>query len=97
MKMPRSAELFEETDINCELKLLDKLYEEVSDDGIVSRFFCGVFLGKSDNVPKFNEKLADFKKLSLDEIQEEVAKNPEKFCHGFINDFNRVIIKLKNL
>jgi isopentenyldiphosphate isomerase len=90
-------ELLEETGINCELKMLDKFYEEVSDDGIVFKFFCGIFFGISDKVPKFSDELEDYRKATVKEIEKEIKTNSKIFCHGFINDFNQIIIKLKNL
>lgn len=91
-------ELKEELGISCELELLDKFYEETeATGGRVLKVFCGVFLGKTDEEPKLSEELTEYKKMSFMEIEAELAANPEKFCHGFRNDFQQVKEKLKSL
>lgn len=33
--------------------------------------------------------------MSFEEIEQEMNESPDKFCQGFINDFNQVKAKLK--
>lgn len=89
-----ARELFEETGIQCPLILLDKFYQENEHGGKKFRIFCGVFLAASDEEPSLNHELVGFRKLTVQEIEKEMAKNPEKFCQGFMNDFNQVKNKL---
>jgi isopentenyldiphosphate isomerase len=83
-------ELMEELGINCEVKMLDKFYQEVDHKGKMYKFFCGVFLAESDDEPKLNHELVSYQKMSLEEIKKDVEENPDKFCQGFKNDFNQV-------
>jgi isopentenyl-diphosphate Delta-isomerase len=88
-------ELEEELGIKCELKLLDKFYEEVeATKGGVLKTYCGVFLGLTDEIPKLNHELEQSRKMTFSEIEAELEKAPEKFCHGFRNDFQKVRSKL---
>lgn len=89
-------ELLEELGISCELKFLDKYYQEIKNDERISKFFCGLFLGFSDQEPKLNEELAGYKRMSFKEIGEEIKEKPEIFCQGFKNDFEKVKNKLLN-
>lgn len=87
-------ELSEELSISCEMELLDVFYQEIyRTDGIL-KYFCGVFLGKTDKIPKLNHEVSEFIKMSLDEIKSKISVHPEKFCPGFMNDFRQVENKL---
>jgi 16S rRNA (adenine1518-N6/adenine1519-N6)-dimethyltransferase len=83
-------ELREETGLACPVKMLDKFYQENEHDGKKFKIFCGVFLVKSDEEPKLNHEVVSFRKMSVGEIKKEMTKNPNIFCQGFKNDFNRV-------
>lgn len=87
-------ELSEELGLCCSLERLDKFYQEISSGNNTLKIFCGVFLGKSDEEPKLNHELTEYRRMSLEEIEKEMRESPEKFCQGFINDFNRVKAKL---
>ena len=90
-------ELHEELNISSDLKILDKFYQEVESNGKIFKIFCGVFIGKSDEKPSPNYEISEFKKMSFYEIEEELQARPENFCSGFVNDFNQVKPKLKEL
>ena len=93
-----ARELKEELDISCPLELLGKFYEEVeATKGGILKVFCSEFLGYTDETPKLNHELSEFRKMSFSEIESEIAATPEKFCHGFRIDFELVKDKLKNL
>lgn len=83
-------ELKEELGMDCEVKLLDKFYQENEHDGKKYKIFCGVFLANSDQAPNLNHELVSYQKMSYSEISENMHKNPDTFCQGFRNDFNRV-------
>lgn len=90
-------ELQEELAIKCNLESLGKFYlEYAATKGGTLKVFCTVFLGYSDKVPELNEELSEFRKMSFDEIETELAANPEKFCPGFRIDFENVKEKLRN-
>lgn len=91
-------ELKEELGLKCDLRPLDKFYEEVeATKGGILKVFCGIFLGHTDEVPKLNHELEEFRKMTFDEIELELATDPEKFCHGFRLDFELVKDKLRNI
>jgi len=89
-------ELQEELGITCNLTMLDKFYQENMHKGTKFRIFCGVFLGTTDEEPKLNHEVTEFRKMSFEEIEQEMAADPEKFCQGFRNDFNQVKHKIKS-
>jgi isopentenyldiphosphate isomerase len=93
-KQAIERELQEELSISCELKMLDKFYWEIRRKEGFFKTFCAVFLGKTDQVPKLNDEVSEFKKIRLAEIKKEIKDHPEEFCPGFINDFNHVEKKL---
>lgn len=89
-------ELGEELSLECELEMLGKFFEEVeATKGGIMKVFCGVFVGYTDETPKLNEELSEFKKMSFDGIEAELAAYPEKFCNGFRIDFKNTKEKLK--
>lgn len=94
-------ELWEETGIKSPVKMLDKFYLENIHPSVGSgqarkiKLFCGVFLVESNEEPKLNHELVSFRKMSIEELEREMKETPEKFCQGFIKDFNQVKDKLK--
>ncbi len=90
-------ELQEELSISCEVKMLDKFYWEIKRNEGFFKTFCAVFLGKTDQIPKLNDEVSEFKKMSLAEIKKEIKNHPEEFCPGFMNDFKQVEEKLLKL
>jgi len=87
-------ELKEELDIDCSVSMLDRFYQENEHKGKKFRIFCGVFLADTDDNPKLNHELVSFRKMTIEEIEKEIKESPDKFCQGFINDFNQVKDKL---
>jgi ADP-ribose pyrophosphatase YjhB (NUDIX family) len=92
-----SRELMEETGLKCPLVMLDKFYQENEHNGKKFKIFCGVFLANSDKEPKLNHEIVSFRKMTIGEMEEEMKEDPDKFCQGFRNDFNRVKNKLNIL
>lgn len=88
-------ELREELGIECQVKMLDKSYQEHEHEGKKFKIFCGIFLANSDEEPKLNLELVSYQKMTFDEIEKNIQENPDKFCQGFRNDFNRVKKLLK--
>jgi len=87
-------ELMEETGLICPIIMLDKFYQENQHDDKKFRIFCGVFLAESDEDPKLNHEVVSFRRMAIEEIEKEMSKNPNDFCQGFRNDFNKVKDKL---
>lgn len=83
-------ELSEETGIVCDLTLLDVIYQENIENDTMMRHFCGIFLGRSDEEPRLNDELFSWKKLSFQQLVDELERDPEKFCPGLVNDFRCV-------
>jgi len=88
-------ELGEEVSISCELKRLDKFYQEIENNSNVLKIFCCVFLGISDSEPNLNHELSEYKLMSFEELKQELINNPQNYCKGLANDFNQVKDKLK--
>jgi 8-oxo-dGTP pyrophosphatase MutT (NUDIX family) len=83
-------ELLEEVGITCDLKLLDVHYQEAIESGILMRHFCGIFLGCSDEEPRLNDELSSWKKLSFQQLVDELSSQPDIYCPGLVNDFRFV-------
>lgn len=87
-------ELYEELAISCDLEMLDKFYQEIENKRGKLKFFCAIFLAKTDQIPKLNHEVSEFRKMTFAEIKSEIKIHPEKFCPGFMNDFKQVEEKL---
>lgn len=88
-------ELQEEVDIECPLTPLEKFYQEVHNDGMIYKIFCGVFVGTTTDPLHLNEELVKAKEMSIHEVQQAIQDHPDQFCSGFINDFTQVQEQLK--
>lgn len=91
-----ARELKEELNISCSLRLLDRFYQEVHNDGCTFKIFCGVFLGVTGESPELNEELVEVKRMGFGEVESALASRPGDFCPGFVNDFNQVKEKLRD-
>lgn len=83
-------ELLEETGIKSPVKMLDKFYLENTHGDRKIKLFCGIFLAESDQDPILSHEVVSFRKMSIEELEREMAQSPKIFCQGFIKDFNRV-------
>jgi len=88
-------ELKEELNIECDLKLLDKFYQEVNNDDKKYKIFCGVFLGRAgEDELKLNHELVEVKTMSLPDFDKDLQENPNDYCPGLINDYYQCKNKL---
>lgn len=92
-----ARELKEELNLTCDITMLDKFYQVIDQKGKDFKIFCGVFLGHTDKEPELNHELVSYERLTLEEIEQRMQTSPNEFCPGFINDFNQVKDKLKEL
>lgn len=88
-------ELQEETTIVCPLTPLEKFYQEVHNDGMIYKIFCGIFVGITDKEIHLNEELVEAKEMNIDDIKQAIKDHPEAFCGGFTNDFMQVEEQLR--
>ena len=89
-----ARELTEETGLSCPLTMLGKLYQENHHGDKTFRLFSGIFLGETDADPQLSHETVLFRRMTVAEIEKELAENPDAFCKGFRNDFNFVKNKL---
>ncbi len=87
-------ELSEETGISCDLTLVDVIYQENIENGVMMRHYCGICVGRSDEEPRLNDELSGWRKVPFARLVEELSREPEKFCPGFVNDFRHIEEKL---
>lgn len=60
------------------------LYHEPLENGLTEHEFDHVFIGISDELPKINtEEVADYKFISIEELQREMVDFPEKYTIWF--------------
>ena len=76
-------ELLEETKLMCELKQLCKKYFQFEEQGRIRKCMLAVFEGISDQDPVLCDELVGYKKLSFDELQNEIKIHPELFTANF--------------
>jgi len=62
------------------LKPLEKLYQEVHNDGKIYKIFCGIFIGMTDDTIQLNEEVVEAKEMDRKELEKELDEHPENFC-----------------
>lgn len=73
-------ELKEELNIDCKLTPLEKFYQEVHNDNMIYKIFCGIFVGMTDDKIQFNEEITEAREMSFEEVEKELAEHKEDFC-----------------
>lgn len=87
-------EVMEELGITCDIKLLEKIYNEFKEGDKNIKYFTGVFLGYYSGNVNLNDELVELKKLSVKEVEKLVNENEILFTPGFVKDFISVKDKL---
>jgi len=88
-------EVIEELSIECDLKFLDKVFNEFKEDDKTIKYFTGIFLGYFSEEVKLSDELVELKRLSVEEVEKLINENKDLFTPGFVNDFLFVKDKLK--
>jgi len=88
--------LKEEMGIDCNLQAaFNFTYLAKLENDITEHEFDHVFFGFTDDIPTLNlEEASNYKYLSLDEIKNQLEKNPEQFTVWFTLIFERVKTEL---
>lgn len=88
-------ELKEELDLELNLTMLDKIYQEIEYKWNKLKIFCGIFVWTTDSEPRLSHEVSEYKKMTVEEVEKEISLNPSDFCEWFINDFKQVKEKLR--
>lgn len=88
-------EVIEELSIECDLKFLNKVFNEFKEDDKTIKYFTGIFLGYFSGEVKLSDELVELKRLSVEEVEKLINENKDLFTPGFVNDFLFVKDKLK--
>lgn len=90
--------LIEEMGFDCALnKIFDFTYMAEFEDGLKEHEFDHVFIGYYNKDPDINPlEVAEFKWMSLEDIQKDLSQNPEKYTAWFRIVFNRFYNHTKN-
>jgi len=77
--------LKEEMGFDCELKVVDKLIYSVEfENGLKENEYDYLIIGFWEGEPKPNpEEVEEWKWVSLEEVKEDIRKNPEKYTYWF--------------
>ncbi|MCX6742192.1 MAG: isopentenyl-diphosphate Delta-isomerase [Candidatus Pacearchaeota archaeon] len=76
--------LKEEMGLVCKLKEIFVFHYKVSFDNLTENEIDHVFIGYSDSKPKINkEEVSDYKWVSLEMLDMDITKNPEKYTPWF--------------
>ena len=63
-------------------KLFSFIYKVDFNNGLIENEFLHIFSGKFDGSPKQNpEEVMDYEWVSLEELRNEIGKNPEKYSY----------------
>jgi len=79
-------EVKEEIGIECELKMIDKIYTEVQENGKMVRYFTGVFQGQTDQEPVLCDELLELRHMSVKDLSRMMDEEPDKFSPSFIKE-----------
>ena len=80
---------------SCELDFLKKKFTQMTHEQRPLQFHTGLFLGKYDGEITLNEELESFQKLTYEELETMITKNPVDFVPAFIDDFRKVKDRLR--
>lgn len=85
VKTAASRRLKEEMGIECALqKSFDFIYKAEFDNGLTEHEFDHVFLGEFSGAPVINKnEVADWKYISLSDLQIDISNHPEKYTPWF--------------
>ena len=79
-------------------KVFSFTYKAVLDKGLTEHEFDHVFFGFTNLKPNINlEEVADFKYISISDLEYEVSTKPEVFTEWFLICYPKVIEQLKNI
>lgn len=84
--------LMEEMGFDCEIKeVLSFIYKAELDQGMTEHELDHVLIGKCETIPEINEEeVHDWKWISLDELDEDMKDQPEKYTVWFRVIWERV-------
>ena len=88
--------LNEEMGISCQLnKVFTFTYKAVLDKGLTEHEFDHVFFGFTNDKPKINlDEVADYKYISIPNLEKMVSTKPEIFTEWFLICFPKIINQL---
>lgn len=89
--------LKEEMGMNCELRdLFHFIYKEKLDNELTEHELDHVFIGYSDETPKYNvEEVCDYKYIPYNELTNDIHENPDKYTYWFKHVIENVQKHLK--
>lgn len=84
--------LFEEMGMTCNLEhIFSFVYKASFDNGLTEHEFDHVFFGESNQEPSLNtDEAEDFRYISFENLQKEIAENPAQFTPWFLIALDRV-------
>jgi len=88
----------EEIGISCELEYLYKFQYKAKYKNIGSENeICAVLTGSSNDEPSPDpDEIADYKWVDMDELVEDIKKNPEKFTPWFKDEIKELLCSFSN-
>ncbi|MBT3814619.1 NUDIX domain-containing protein [Candidatus Woesearchaeota archaeon] len=89
-KQAAIREMKEEIGIECDVKFLKKITNEIPHKDTILKFFTGIFLGEHHGEIVTNEEVKEHQRWTLEELKQEMEQNPEQFTFGFRKDFEEV-------
>lgn len=85
-----AREIKEELGFSCKVNFLKKMYLERLEKGILLKYFAYFFVGVTDQDPKLNDELTEYKKIDLITLMLDIKTSPDKYSPFFIDELNLV-------
>ena len=83
-------EVLEEIGIECKLKFIKKLFNDVIENQKHVRYFTGAFAGVTDEKPLLSDELLELRYIKIDELKKHMRKKPDDFSPSFISELMEI-------
>lgn len=90
--------LMEEMGFDCEIeKMFDFIYKAELDQGLTEHELDHLFVGYYNGEPRINlEEVEDWKKMSLNEVEEDIKNQPQYYTEWFKIIFDRFLREVRS-
>jgi len=83
-------EVLEEIGIECKLKFIKKLFNDVIENGKHVRYFTGTFAGVTDEKPVLSDELLELRYIKIDKLKKHMREKPDDFSPSFVSELMEI-------
>jgi len=80
-------EIQEELQVDCELTFVEKIFTEVEENGKKVRYFTGVYISTTDQIPQLSDEHLSLETISPVKLKRKMQEQPDLFSPSFIREF----------